>query len=100
MAEFSVNDNDKCNEDDEEEIEVEHRAGQHNCRSVPHSRTESHFLACKRARVEWGPCLVWVASARGRVVGWGCCKLWLCSEHSHQGALGDRLLTVTVGAGA
>lgn len=42
---------------------------------------------------------VWVAFARGRVVGWGFCKLWLWSEHRHQGAL-DKGLTVTVGANA
>lgn len=49
--------------------------------------------------MECGPCLPWVASARGRVVGWGCCKceLWFWSEHRHRGALG-KALTVTVDA--
>lgn len=53
--------NDKCSEEEGREIKTERRAraGQSNCRSrsVPHSRAKSHFLAWKRARVEWGPCL-------------------------------------------
>lgn len=59
MAEGSMDDNDRCSEEEGGEIEVEGRAGQSNCRSrsVPHSRAKSHFLAWKRAGVEYGPCL-------------------------------------------
>lgn len=57
-----MDDNDKCSEEEEREIKVERRAGQgregqSDSSPVPHTRAGSHFLAWKRARVEWGPCL-------------------------------------------
>lgn len=92
-----MDDSDKCIEEEGGEIRsrAQDRAEQLQVSTTGQGRMP--FLGLQ----EWSgdPVCVWVAFARGRVVGWGCCKLWLWSKHRHQGAL-DKGLTVTVGANA